>query len=448
MGRKLRIFISSTMKDLANERDAVCRLLKSYNFEPVNAENLGPTGQSSWDRIQSEIESSNLMVLLLGERYGWIPDSGPKVELKLSVTELEAEEAKGLGIPVLPFLKELSYDADRTSDDAKKRDAFREKVQKWDGGQFRQEFKLASDLAEKVGQAVIALLSDEYHDSLMRERSQRAAQSAERLTALAPVLSRKRTPLASRIVEAVYQQHAVLFAGSGVSLAAGLPSTTVISGRLAQLILEYEPDYSLSAAASAFAAIATDLQTLRNRSYVVETIRNLMQPPQNPGPTLAHENAVRLFPQIITTNFDRLFERAAQGQNLKKADVSNEIDATALPEQAIVKLHGSYDLPDSLVVTERDLAMLDRERPRLWNAVLQVLREKTVVVVGASLRDPSIVRLFTEASDRMTGYFICPHVPHSTTARLREWSLDCIEAQSDDFFESLSDEVVNLGRAR
>ena len=44
MASKLRIFISSTMKDLANERDEVTRRLRSLNFEPVNAESMLLTG--------------------------------------------------------------------------------------------------------------------------------------------------------------------------------------------------------------------------------------------------------------------------------------------------------------------------------------------------------------------------------------------------------------------
>ena len=107
MGRKIRVFISSTMKDLANERAAVRRRLEEFNFEPVNAENLGPTGANSWDRLAPEIQSCDLLILLMGERYGWIPPTGPEAKLKRAITEREVDEAKRCGIPVLPFLKRL-----------------------------------------------------------------------------------------------------------------------------------------------------------------------------------------------------------------------------------------------------------------------------------------------------------------------------------------------------
>src|ERR1700722_16599045 len=44
VARRLRVFVSSTMEDLANERDAVCRKLRSLHCEAVNAEALLPTG--------------------------------------------------------------------------------------------------------------------------------------------------------------------------------------------------------------------------------------------------------------------------------------------------------------------------------------------------------------------------------------------------------------------
>lgn len=77
MSTKLRVFVSSTMKDLGDARRAVVERLRSLNLEPVNAEEMSPDGRSSWDVIRSEIDTSNLFILLSGESYGWIPTSGP-----------------------------------------------------------------------------------------------------------------------------------------------------------------------------------------------------------------------------------------------------------------------------------------------------------------------------------------------------------------------------------
>ena len=48
------------MKDLANERQAVCQRLLDFNFEPVNAENWLPNGQQTWELIRDEIDTSDV----------------------------------------------------------------------------------------------------------------------------------------------------------------------------------------------------------------------------------------------------------------------------------------------------------------------------------------------------------------------------------------------------
>lgn len=447
MSRKLRIFVSSTMKDLANEREAVCRLLQEFNFEPVNAENLGPTGAGSWERIQTEIASSDLLVLLLGDRYGWIPDAGPKADQKMSVTDLEADEAQRLGIPILPFLKRLDDDADRTSEDAKRRDAFRKKIKDWDGGRFVQSFDLASDLAKKVGRAVVDLLSDGYQ----KQRIQARAPEVHRFTELLP---KPDTPgpapsklaLPPELTEVVRRKDAVLFAGAGVSLAAGMPSAAAFAERLTALIGDADPA-SRMAPTKAFADAAMDVVAFHGRAYVTQKVRELMEPPQNSAPTLAHRSAVRLFPRIITTNFDGLFEDAARSLGVAKALVTTEIADSQLPNDAIVKLHGSYDLPDSLLITETDVLMLDRKRPRLCRAILDLMRTKTLIAVGSSFRDPSIVRLFEqlheEIGDRPMGYVVAPAFSLSSQIRLTRWGFSCLVASSDEFFSALEEAVAH-----
>lgn len=437
MGRKLRVFISSTMKDLANERLAVAQRLELFNFEPVNAENLGPSGGNSWQRIQPEIASSDAMILILGERYGWIPQSGPGAEAKVSVTELEVLEARKCGIPVLPFVKRLGEDADRTSEDAKKRDEFRKRIKDWDtSGLFVQEFDWAPDLADKAGKALITMLSDTFQT----DRISAHAATVRGLTGRESIIftSNARLFVPDRLREAVKTGSAMLFAGSGISLSAGLPSAAAFTERFVQLIEEKQPGYSLSPAASAFAATATDLESLRGRNYVTGAIRTLMHPPQHPAPTPSHEYAVRLFSRIVTTNYDMLFEKALETQGLKTAVVVSEIENDLPTGPVVVKLHGSCDAPGSLMINERDIIFFDRLRPRLWQAVQRLLRELTLVVVGSSVRDPSVLRLFAEAKDRPQGYFIGPRITSADHARLQQLNLECIEASSDDFMAALA----------
>jgi len=312
MSRKLRIFISSTMEDLANERDAVCQKLISFNFEPVNAEGWGPTGAKSWEQIRTEIESSDVFVLLLGERYGWIPKEGPQAGLGLSVTHLEYQEAGRLDLPILPFLKELSYDAKRNTQDAKKRDKFRREVGEWAEGQFFSKFRLASDLADRVGRSLVDLLTDDFLTEKIQARTSLADQADLALRRLdtgrgSPVAAQN-VQIPAQLAVAVARREAVLFAGSGISMPAGLPSAAVFSQRLAQALLQKDPNYGVSPVGSAFAAIASDVEAFTSREFLIQEVGGVLHPPQGLQPTAAHSKAVSLFDTIVTTNWDSLFE--------------------------------------------------------------------------------------------------------------------------------------------
>lgn len=437
---KLRVFISSTMKDLVNERLAIERQLRQFNFEPVNAEGWLPDGKKSWERIEKELRSSDVFVLVVGERYGWIPDKGPKSGLGRSVTHLEVEEARTLDLPILPFLKELSYETDSSSEEAKRRDAFRVEIASWDTGGSIASFNDVFDLADKVGEAVIGLITDEFQNNRIRFRapavSTATAALADEATQTVPTVSPTLPP---HLVDSVAKKNAVLFAGSGVSLAAGLPSAAFFAQTLIQNVRKSFPAYEANPVGSAFAGIATDVEGLSaKRPGLVETVVNLLRPPQGLEPTPAHIAAVDLFDQIVTTNYDTLFEQADQLQGNVRSIISGEIGGDSIPDRVIVNLHGSASQPESLVLTERDVLMLDKTRPRLWRTVMDLLRRKLVVVVGTSLRDPSVVRLFTEAGPTVSGYFVVPEFWDTTVARVRAWNLECIRSDAASFFSALS----------
>lgn len=441
MSGKLRIFISSTMKDLVNERSQVREKLISFNFEPVNAEDLPSSAARSWDALEHEIRSCNVFVLLSGDRYGWIPDDGPHANEGKAITHLEFEEAKRLRIPVLAFLKELSYDdTDRTSDDAKKRDEFRETIRDYAGGYFTsQSFRLATDLANKVGEAIMSMLSDAFASTEVARRAESANQYASRLKEDTSVV---REPTAieipPRLVEAIANKQAVLFAGAGFSLSAGLPSASAFSERLTQEIRWTSPNYNVNLVGSALAGIASDFQTIAGRQRLNETIVSLLHLPQGVTPTPAHMQAVQVFDQILTTNFDTLFEEAAAATGRDMPLIFHEIDTTSIPERVIIKFHGSVHDTSSLRLTEREILLLDRRCPHLWRAILNLFATKLVVVVGTSLRDPSIIRLFTEASDRMSGFFVAPYIDATTASRVGDFGLQSVTADANGFFKKLS----------
>lgn len=397
------------MNDLPNERAAVVEKLKEYNFEAVYAENFSANGAGSWKLLSDEIQSSDLMLLILGSRYGWIPSTGPQAGSGLSVTELEFREAKAAGIPILPFVSRLAYSADPLTPDAVNRDRFRKEIADWDGGRFREEFELAKDLSEKVGRALISLLSDTYF---------RAGRSPAP-TAVAPIRVGADTELAEFLL-----RRPTLFAGAGISLQAGLPSARLMMDAMQSAIQEVDMDYQPPASGTAFNVLATDLENARGRSAVEHLARELVSPGGLVEASEFHRLALAACDLILTTNYDNLFETVIDERPVLSSEL---VSSQNLPPRALVKLHGTIDDPATLVLSEADLFDFMLRRPRLTQSVVTALGSKPVLVIGSSLRDPGVLAM-VERSNLTNGMYVAPLIVQSERRRLVKMGLRPVEA--------------------
>jgi hypothetical protein len=96
MTRKLQVFVSSTYTDLLQERQAAVEGILQANHIPAGMELFAAGDQSQLEVIKRWISESDVLILLLGGRYGSIePESG------LSYVEVEYNYAQLLGIPAV-----------------------------------------------------------------------------------------------------------------------------------------------------------------------------------------------------------------------------------------------------------------------------------------------------------------------------------------------------------
>lgn len=427
------------MTDLANERDAVVRKISDFNFEPVNAEAWTPDGSKSWDRILPEILSSHLFVLILGGRYGWIPDKGPGAAEKLSVTHMEANAARDAGIPILVFLKRLDEETDRDSDDAKRRAAFRKEIGDWESGYFVTKFDLSRDLAEKVGAALVNVLSESYLRSEVQKRFQSATP--------APVEPRESQgflwiPLDPVLLEHVRRREAILLAGAGISLRAGFPSARALSELLVSKVAEHRDDFSGASLTGSFQDTAENFERAYGRRELVEIIRTALTARRDVEPTRGHRQSVQLFKVVITTNFDNLFELACEQAGISYSVVSDDADLpTDGAETLIVKIDGSLASPESLVLTARDALELRTAKPRLWRSLARLLAGSPLVIVGHSLRDANTKTLLEFRGPATPGYVVAPDLGSFDDRRFMSQGLRPVKADADSFFESLASQI-------
>lgn len=102
--KKLQIFVSSTYKDLTNERQAVVEAILMSGHIPAGMELFAAGDKSQLETIRRWIKESDVFMLILGGRYGSIEGSTGR-----SYIQLEYEYALELGKPVFAAVISENY---------------------------------------------------------------------------------------------------------------------------------------------------------------------------------------------------------------------------------------------------------------------------------------------------------------------------------------------------
>lgn len=197
------------------------------------------------------------------------------------------------------------------------------------------------------------------------------------------------------LLTAIREKRAILFAGAGLSCNLGLPLFDVLACHLGQQLgLKNWREFRYPALAEYYL-----LETGR-----CEELFRWMKQTWHPDnidirTSEAHNYIVDLdFPIIYTTNYDSWIESAykAQGKAFNKVIGVSDLAETASEETEIIKFHGDFDDPNSIVLTESSfLRRMSLDQPldiRLRSDSLA----RPLLFVGYSMSDPNIQYLLFE----------------------------------------------------
>lgn len=124
------------------------------------------------------------------------------------------------------------------------------------------------------------------------------------------------------------------------------------------------------------------------------------------------EDATRLTPshkaltdlpvsELFTTNYDGLIELAYERWDGQLAVSSRPREfleqQPTRPEHHLIKLHGTWDEPETIVLTRDDYARSRMERAEMFKHLAQETRFATFLFVGFSLKDPNFNLIRDEA---------------------------------------------------
>lgn len=112
LNKKLQVFVSSTYLDLIQERQKAVEGILRAKHIPAGMELFIPSDKTQWAIIQEWIKNSDLLLLILGGRYGSID-----LESGKSYTQLEYEFALSHKIPVFAIVLNKQFLANKKSND-------------------------------------------------------------------------------------------------------------------------------------------------------------------------------------------------------------------------------------------------------------------------------------------------------------------------------------------
>lgn len=100
----MKIYISSTYRDLIEHRAAVDRTLRRMGHDVIGMEQYVAEGSKPVDRCRADVRAADAYVIIVAWRYGYVPGRNASPQDKRSITEIELDEAQDSGKPVLAFL--------------------------------------------------------------------------------------------------------------------------------------------------------------------------------------------------------------------------------------------------------------------------------------------------------------------------------------------------------
>lgn len=155
MDKRYQVFISSTFKDLQEERSEVMQALLELDCIPAGMELFPASNEDQWSLIKKVIDDCDYYILIIGGRYGSCNEQG------ISYTEQEFRYALEINKPIISFLHKtpgdiISRKSEQNEENKFKLNEFRELAQ----SKMVKYWTSPKDLGSIVSRSMIKLIKN------------------------------------------------------------------------------------------------------------------------------------------------------------------------------------------------------------------------------------------------------------------------------------------------
>mgnify|MGYP001643228368 CR=1 FL=1 len=246
------------------------------------------------------------------------------------------------------------------------------------------------------------------------------------------------------LFEAISKGEVVLWAGAGLSLYAGLPSGV----RLREILYEGLTPLEKEEVGknSDLSHLADEICTLKgNRNYIIQTLKNTFTRDFLSIETHKIISQIPHFRNIITTNYDSLFESVYGSGKLNVIFSDNHTPYIDAKKVNLFKIHGDLSNPDSIIITESDYNNFfckDTEQNTIWSVIKGIIATKSILFIGYGLEDTNIQVIFNKIRNKIGEngkecYFVAPNISTTKSIKLNKANIHPISLTGEKLFEEV-----------
>ena len=246
------------------------------------------------------------------------------------------------------------------------------------------------------------------------------------------------------LFQAISKGEVVLWAGAGLSLYAGLPSGVQLREILYKGLTPLEKEEV--GEESDLSHLADEICTLKgNRNYIVQTLKRIFT--GNFLSTETHKviSQIPHFRNIITTNYDSLFESVYDNNKLNVIFSDDHTPYIDDKKVNLFKIHGDLSAPNSIIITESDYNNFfskDTEQNTIWSVIKGIIATKSILFIGYSLEDTNVEVVFNKIRDKIGEngkecYFVAPNISTTKSKKLNRVNIHPISLTGEKLFEEL-----------
>lgn len=251
-----------------------------------------------------------------------------------------------------------------------------------------------------------------------------------------------------QLIKLIRQEKVSAFIGAGFSIEASAPSV----GKLKEIILNEFDDKELQEAhQNAGLDELTEFYVNEVCSGSRNQLISLMQKAFEFTPVCMDDHKMLAniphIKTIFTTNYDTLLEDSYP--EAERVIVRNDVNCAYINKPfKIIKVHGDFIAPDSVVITKSDYEKFHKRKPNptMWKMVESEFVSKHIVFIGYSLEDDNILKMIKTISknigrNQKQMFLIAPGFNAEKQEQLSKLGVKYFDAYATEFLNELTENL-------